>query len=136
MRVHDVGVPSRIAGGVHERAEHHRHERAEPRSPFQITEHAVTVRDAVMTKRLRGDDLDIHARAQTLDRVRDEASRGVPLPTRIRGGQDDDLHEVISKTANPFTPLDSCRRRGCLHAAQYPGSPETWRKSCMYVRLP
>jgi hypothetical protein len=92
MRVDEVGVGRRVSRRMRERREHHRDKSAEPRPPLDVAEHAVSVRDPEVAERLRGNDVDVDVLAQSLDCVRDEATRGVSLPARVRRRQDDDLH--------------------------------------------
>src|SRR5439155_20275506 len=97
----------------------------------------VDVCDSEVAKRLRGDDVHFDLCAQPLDRVCHETAGRVAVPARIRSGENCDAHhDPTAKAAYPNAPVGRGRSFGCLHAAQYEGSPETWRKSCMYERLP
>jgi hypothetical protein len=75
----------------HERGQHRRHERHEPRPRLQIADDPVAVGDAEVAEVLRRDDLDLDAAAQALDGVGDEASGRVARVPRIRRRQDADL---------------------------------------------
>ena len=82
MGVHEVSVdPARRAN---EAEEQRRREQPEPGPPAQIAEHPVAVRDAVMPKLLRADDLDVDATGtNALDGVRDETPGCVPVEARV-----------------------------------------------------
>ena len=88
--MHEVGVARRVPGCVHERRQHHRDKRAEPRPAPEIAEHAVAVRDPEVAERLRRHDVDLRVRAQPLHRVGDETAGSVALPPGIRSRQNDD----------------------------------------------
>ena len=93
VRVHEVGVAGGPPRGPRVVEQERRQQQRQPRPPAQVPGDPVAVRDPEVAERRRRDDLDLDAlRAHRLDGVADEEAGHVPLVTRVRGRQDDDLH--------------------------------------------
>jgi len=85
MCVHEVGVRSRPRSGATERHERERQQAAAPRLAAQVADDTVAVGDSEVAKIRRGDDFDLDLPlAEPVDRIGDEAPRGVARVTRIR----------------------------------------------------
>jgi hypothetical protein len=94
--MHEVRVDP--ASCANEADEQRRHEQAEPGPAAQIPEHPVAVRNTVMPKLLRPDDLHIDtASTNVLDGVRDETPGRVPVEARVRRRQHRDAHQVSTR---------------------------------------
>ena len=91
--VDEIRVGRGLARGAPERAEHQRQRERALRPAPEVLDDAVAVGDPVVGEPGWGDDVDgDSALPNSLDRVGDEAARGVAGEARVRRRQDRDLH--------------------------------------------
>jgi hypothetical protein len=96
VRVQEVGLdPARSAN---ETDKQWRNEQRQPGAAPKIADHAMAVGDAEVGELLRPDDLDVDAaRANVINRVRDEPSRRVAGRARVRRRQHRDAHQLSTR---------------------------------------
>ena len=93
MHMHDIGVSCGTTGSASEREQEEWNREHEPRATLDVSEYPVPVRQPVVAKRRRRDDLDLEpGRANVLDRVANEDARDVVGPARVGRREDDDAH--------------------------------------------
>jgi hypothetical protein len=103
--MNEDGVARGGARRQHESDEHRRQRGDEPRTPSQVADHAVPVRNPEVVERERRDHVDGHAaRADVLDGVGDEPPGHVLGRARVGRGQDDDLHRGERRTSRSVKP--------------------------------
>ncbi len=94
VRVHEVGVSRRRAGGPGVRREECRNERDLPRRSPQVLSDPTAVGDTEVLEGRRGHDVDLDPElAHTAHLRGDEASRDVTLVARVRRREDADMHD-------------------------------------------
>ncbi len=93
MGVDEIGVAGRPPRRPGEVREERRYQRGSPRLPPQVADNSRPIGDPEVPKARRRDDFDLHTGlAGPLDRIGDEAPRGVVRVPRVRGRQNDDSH--------------------------------------------
>ena len=89
----EIGVARGSPRGTRVRGEEERQEQHLPRTPPEVPDDPVPVREPEVPERGGRDDVDVEAgRPQVLDRIANERSRDVVRPARVRRREDDDLH--------------------------------------------
>ncbi len=105
MRVYDDGVSGGTARRPSEREQEQRHHEHQPGAAPDVSDDPVAVRQPVVAKRRRRDDLDVEPGvAKMLDRIANEDARDFIGPTRVGRRENDDFH---SRRARPKTTVSA-----------------------------
>ncbi len=93
MRVHDIGVARCSPSGMRVGGEKEWQEQHLPRTPLEVPDDPVPVREPEVPERGWRDHVDGKAgRPQVLYRIAYERPRDVVRPARVRRRENDDLH--------------------------------------------
>ena len=96
VRMHEIGLTARSTAEVPQEC---RYDQNQPGTRTDVPHDAVPVGEPEMPERRRRHDVDLDiAFAHVLDRVGDEATRGILGPTGIGRGQNENLQRRLAKT--------------------------------------